>query len=127
MENEKIDLSPLDPSADAARWERLVGSITEAGARAIAARLRPHPILVQLAAWWRPVVAASAVAVGCAWLPPLVTPAPSSLRTSSTTELAQTASSPTPALMEWAMREKAPSTAELLETFGGSPHGRATP
>ena len=52
----EIDFSCLDPSRDAARWERMIAAVAS---RARAARGRG--VADQLAAWWRPALAAAAV------------------------------------------------------------------
>lgn len=121
----KIDLSPLEPSADGAHWERMVRSVAARGVRAVVARLRPHPILVQLAAWSRPVFAAAAV-VSFAWAPVLALTRSRSA-TPRQPEVATQAQGLDTAMVQWAMNDHVPTAAELLETLSGDGHARATP
>jgi hypothetical protein len=68
MNDDQLDLTPLDPARDRARWERLVHSVAERGA-AGAARRRPGWLALQLAAWMRPALACAAAAALVAWIP----------------------------------------------------------
>jgi hypothetical protein len=65
MDDDRIDFSPLDPSRDARRFEALVGAVTE---RALASRRRAATVSGQLAAWWRPALAAAAVIAIAVWV-----------------------------------------------------------
>jgi hypothetical protein len=64
MDDDRIDFSSLDPSQDAARWEALADAVA---GRAIAARGRSATLPDQLAAWWRPALAAAAVIAIAVW------------------------------------------------------------
>jgi hypothetical protein len=68
MTDRKIDLTALDPSRDEARWERMVRSVATRGAEG-AARRRPGPLLLQLAAWARPALACAAALALAVWVP----------------------------------------------------------
>lgn len=114
MDDDRIDFSPLDPAADPARWERLVGSLT---ARALAARRRPRTVAAQLAVWARPVLAAAAVVAVGVWVASMF--APGARQPLQETAEAGAVGDPAPALLEWASRGEPPSTAELFETLGG--------
>ena len=59
MRDDKIDLSPLDPSRDTQRWNQLMDSIAR---RAIEARERRSSPVYQLLAWARPAAVAAVVA-----------------------------------------------------------------
>jgi len=62
MNEDRIDLSPLDPGADPARLERGVRAILERAAPSLEARRARGPgVWEVLAAWRRPVLAAAAV------------------------------------------------------------------
>ena len=62
------DLAPLDPTRDAARWERMVSGITAAAAPELARRARlPAPgMMMLLADWVRPTVSAAALMAAAA-------------------------------------------------------------
>lgn len=63
MEPERIDLSPLDPSADQLAYERLVRRVMDAAAPELARRAAGMDPLDLLVGWARPtLVAASIVA-----------------------------------------------------------------
>jgi hypothetical protein len=64
MPPERIDLSALDPSRDAGRWEALLKDLS---ARAVAEL--QSPVLCQLTAWARPALAVAALAAFACWLP----------------------------------------------------------
>lgn len=104
--DERIDLSALDPSADRERWERLVRSVAD---RAVAAR-RQSPMLLQLAAWSRPALAAAAVLAIGVW-------SASALTAGEAREAA--ASDPAYALSGWAEGGELPSAAQALQLLGG--------
>ncbi|MBS2025919.1 MAG: hypothetical protein JST92_26270 [Deltaproteobacteria bacterium] len=125
MNDEPIDFSPLDPSRDAARWERMVQAVA---ARGQAARAQSVPLwLLKLG---RPaLLAAAAIAVLC-WAPTLlrgrVADATSmspqaglqgKVRGSGSTQ-AKAQQSPALQLSAWAANDELPATAELLSTLG---------
>jgi len=60
MDEDRMDLSPLDPSADTARWDRMVASVVARGMDARAAARRPS-VADLLALWRRPALALAAV------------------------------------------------------------------
>jgi hypothetical protein len=67
VHDDPIDLSPLDPTRDAARFTALASSIAR---DAMLARMRkaaqPPDLLAELTAWWRPALAAAAIVLGVA-------------------------------------------------------------
>lgn len=66
MDPRRIDLTPLDTLADASRFERLVGAITQLAAPELARRAgRVGPMLL-LARWARPLLAAAAAVAAVA-------------------------------------------------------------
>lgn len=81
MDPDKLDLTPLDPSSDGARWEALV---QRTAARALAARRAVpavSPLWLGLLSVGRPLLAVGALVAVLAWLPSLLrggapTPAP---------------------------------------------------
>lgn len=74
MTEPKLDLTPLDPSRDAAAWERRIRAVA-ARAAAGAARRRPGEFTLQLAAWARPGLALAAAAAIAVWVPAWLRPA----------------------------------------------------
>ena len=69
MDDDRIDLSPLDPSRDQLRWERMVRAVA---ARGRASRSLPEAVLRDLVRLARPVLAVAAALALVAWLPSLV-------------------------------------------------------
>ena len=71
------DTAPLDPSRDAARWERMVAGVTAAARPELARRRRlPAPgLLFLLSDWTRPAAGAAAVVTAAAALFLAATPA----------------------------------------------------
>ena len=61
MDTERADLSPLDPAADPARYERLVRRILDAAGPELDRRARQARPLALLVGWARPTLAAAAV------------------------------------------------------------------
>jgi hypothetical protein len=110
MENEKIDLSPLDPCKDQERWNDLINTIAR---RAMHARRRRLSVSYQLLAWARPAVAmAAAIAL-------MVVVGASVNRYQSQTNTNR-AVKPTLMLAVWATTNQAPSTATIIEVLGGA-------
>jgi hypothetical protein len=62
MDSEKLDLTPLDPSRDAMRWEQLVARITERAQPELARRSSHTGVLSLLGNWAWPTLAAAGVA-----------------------------------------------------------------
>jgi hypothetical protein len=62
MNDERIDFTPLDPHRDPERFEARVGAILAAATTRLAARRTRDTVLGQLAVWWRPLLAAAAIA-----------------------------------------------------------------
>ena len=111
MDDERIDLSALDPSRDAARWDQMIESVA---ARALEARSRPSPVALQVVAWAPAALVLAAAAALVVWL------APTGSGTPAATPPAQQPAAF--ALAQWASSGELPKTAELLETLGGD-HG----
>lgn len=60
MENERLDLTPLDPTLDQLSYERRVRRVMDAAAGELARRARANPFAL-LADWARPTLAAAAI------------------------------------------------------------------
>ena len=117
MEDERIDLSALDPARDEKRWSEMIDRVS---ARSIAARSRPRAdagaglIAHQIVAWARPALAIAATLALVVWA---VAFAANSSRSPAVGEAAR--AEPAFALSTWASRDELPSTADLLDTLGG--------
>lgn len=61
MDTERVDLSPLDPAADAPRYEQLVRRILDAASPELDRRARQAGPLALVVGWARPTLAAAAV------------------------------------------------------------------
>ncbi len=106
MSDEKIDLSSLDPSRDPVHWELQIAAVV---ARGLARRRAASSVAGVVLAWARPSIAVSAVAAVIVWVTVAIFPVRPPPAASG---------SPTAALSAWASANTAPSTAEILETFG---------
>jgi hypothetical protein len=62
MDNEKLDLSILDPTRDALRWERLIKRITHEAQPELARRVSQGGVLSLLGHWAWPTLAAACMA-----------------------------------------------------------------
>lgn len=60
--NHRLDLTPLDPTRDRDRWERLVYAITRRAAPELARRAQEFGVLSILGRWVWPTLAAAALA-----------------------------------------------------------------
>lgn len=58
---DRIDFSPLDPSADGVHWERLVASVMARAGAELSRRAAERAPLVLLAWWAKPALSAAAV------------------------------------------------------------------
>jgi hypothetical protein len=110
------DLAPLDPSRDAARWERMVAGIGRAAAPELERRARlPQPGLLHLlAAYARPALSAAALvaAIGLGVLAAAGGPADADAAPSQA-QVADALGYPTP-LAAWVDPERTPGSAEML-------------
>jgi len=121
-EDEKVDLSALDPFPDPVRFERTVKAIA---ARALSVRQRRQTVSGQLSAWARPALAVAAGVALVSWVPSLWLRARGQGQAAAAPS--QTVAGPAPTLMEWAARDALPEdTTELLRTLGGV-HGGSAP
>jgi hypothetical protein len=111
MTDDRIDFSPLDPTEDAERFERIVRSIMAAAARPLATRGARASVVGQLGLWWRPLLAAAAI-TGIVSIGALTR-----FQTSTMAEpeigLAEAIGMPDQ-IAEWVRSDEVPTTAELL-------------
>ena len=109
MENERLDLSPLDPARDAAAWSSKIAVLAAKGQSLRVERNRMGPWLL---AWGRPSVALAATMALILWL---ATPHRAPESSTNTVD-------PTLAVAAWAVSDTVPSTTEFLETLGAIHH-----
>lgn len=112
MDDERTDLTPLDPTADHERFGLLVAGVVAAAGVALAARRARQSAVAQVAGWWRPLLAAAAITAIIALAS--LAGSDGSAR-SSTTEvgLAEVIGVPSQ-IAEWVRSEEAPTPAELV-------------
>jgi hypothetical protein len=110
MNEDKLDLSPLDPSRDGERWERLVQSVASRALRAHRARLT---VTGQMLAWARPVLALAAAVSLVSWGGALAV-------SGRSTQGSQPQVEPTQQLASWALNDQLPDTATILTVMGES-------
>lgn len=116
MNDEKLDLTPLDPASDPLRWERRIRQVAARSAEG-AARRRPGALSVQLAAWLRPALACAAAAALVAWIPAWLPRAP------APAPVASTPADRIVRLLAWADGEQ-PAAAALLAALGDDDDAR---
>jgi hypothetical protein len=112
MDDERIDFSRLDPTADSERFEGLVDSIVEAAAPELARRRAQASVVGQVGLWWRPLLAAAAIAgiISIGALLSYDTPSPT---TDTEMGIAEAIGVPVQ-IAEWVRSEGVPTTEELL-------------
>jgi hypothetical protein len=108
MDDQGIDLSFVDPSLDAERWDKLVQSIAR---RALAARRRRLTVGYQLLAWARPILA---IAAGVA----LMSGVGSLLSPECGVSATESQEDPAVVLARWAASDERPSPSKILEVLG---------
>jgi hypothetical protein len=111
-----IDFSPVDPTADPERFDRLVESIIARAADELAARrLRWNPVL-QIASWKRPMLAAAALVAIIAGTVLTQVRGPDTVTTAETDGIAEAVGVPVE-LAQWLWDGTVPSTADLFGVF----------
>ncbi|HSB55832.1 MAG TPA: hypothetical protein VLD58_15830 [Gemmatimonadales bacterium] len=110
--DDPIDLSPLDPRRDPARFERMVGAIVQAAMTPPRAT-RGTLVLAELLRWTRPALAAAAVVALVAGTALFSLRRPSAAPGEA---ILEAVGIPEP-LAAWARADHYPSTAELLAAF----------
>ncbi len=109
MDDEKVDLSPLDPARDELAWERRIASVA---ARGLAARKRTLSVSDQLRVWQKPALAVAAALAAASWLG--VIAGERFFAEPETRESAELTWS------RWALNDEVPQTAELFEVMEAS-------
>ena len=109
MDRDRIDLSALDPSRDAERWEAMVRATA---ARGMDARRPSARVLAELVAGWRPALALAAAVAVLAWVPSLL---------AARRDAAKAAAAPADPVLStasWALRARSPTAADLVASLG---------
>lgn len=114
MDPMRIDLTPLDPAADPARFEAMVRVIMErAGPELVRRARRVSPILL-LAQWARPLAAAAAALAALATGTLVIADRPvSGSEVATAAGLAEALHVPAP-VADWVSEERPPSVSDLL-------------
>ena len=112
MTDQRIDFSALDPTAERERFDEAVGRINAAVAPALAARRARAGVFGQVAGWWRPLLAAAAIAgiVSAATLALVEGPV---VEGDSQTGVAEAIGVPEQ-IAEWVRSDETPDPSELL-------------
>lgn len=111
MTDDRIDFTPLDPTRDPERFERIVQDVMAEAEDLLAARRAEHGVIGQVAGWWKPLLAAAAaVAVVSAATLRL---APADTRSETEFGIAEAIGVPT-SVADWLETDEAPTAAELL-------------
>jgi len=115
MNDDPLDLSPIDPTRDTERFEQMVAAIRFRSEAVFVRRRRRPTILDGVAGWWTPALAAAAViaaASAVSWIVALPASAQQSV-------LAEATGVPA-AVADWAQTDATPSPGELLVSLGGT-------
>lgn len=112
MTDDRIDFTPLDPTRDPQRFERIVSEVMREAGPALAGTRLEGAVFGQLVRWWKPLlVAASIAAVAAAATLSLVP----TRRSADAAEYGLAEAMGVPAVMaDWLESEETPTTAELL-------------
>lgn len=114
MENDRIDLSPLDPSIDKQKWNRLIESIVS---RSIALRRNRLSLGYYIFVWSRP---AFALAFALAFVAAIG----ASLRVERSVTGYNAKTAPAVRFAVWGITNERPTTTEILELLGGQNEDR---
>jgi len=110
MNDDKLDLSALDPARDTARWERRIGQVVTRAVRA-----RRWSVGCQLRSWARPALGLAAAAAVFSWLGLILRWQDAVPLSSDQSEQAVSV------LSRWAASDEQPSASSMLAVLGGSP------
>lgn len=112
MEQERVDLSPLDPETDRLAYEGLIRRVMDAAAPELARRAGPLGPLALVAGWARPTLAAAAIVAALAAGALFTTdrPQPAALEAAGVVEALGV---PAPAA-DWLEDGREPTTSDLV-------------
>jgi hypothetical protein len=117
MTDERIDFSALDPTAEAERFEEIVGRIGASAAPALAARRAQASVFGQVAGWWRPLLAAASIA-GIVSAATLALVQGSALESEAEIGVAEAIGVPEQ-IAQWVRSDESPDPSELLIALEG--------
>ncbi len=122
MNDDRMDFSPLDPTADRKHFERVVASIGDRAALELARRRARTSAFGQIAGWRRPMLAAAAAIViaSVAVLTQVTTPA-----NDDRSQGFAIAMGVPQGLAEWVTGGGTPTPADLLAGLAGEGEGAA--
>lgn len=112
MEPERIDLSPLDPSADQLAYERLVRRIMDAADAELVRRAEQSSPLALVVGWARPTLVAASIIAALAAGALVATDRPVPAAASSAS-VAEALGVPAPAA-EWLEADREPDAHDLI-------------
>lgn len=119
-QDERFDFSPIDPTFDAERFERILAMIASRAEPILAARRRlaDAGVIGEIVAWRRPVLAAAAMVglLAGATLALVRAPAANGSESAAPVAFAQAIGVPT-ALAAWVDADAVPSTAQLMTSL----------
>ena len=108
----RLDLSPLDPRSDAARFEQLVHGVRRAATTELVRRQGSQTLWGQIARWRRPILAASG-AVAFVSVIVLAVAHPSTATPTTQTTVAEAFGVPSP-VARWVQANDKPTPGSLL-------------
>lgn len=108
-DDDKVDLSPLDPARDQLAWERRIAAVA---ARGLVARQRSLSVSDQLRVWQRPALAVAAALAAASWLGVIA-----GERFFSAPEAQESAEL---TWSRWAVNDEVPQTSEIFEVMEAS-------
>ncbi|HEX7117596.1 MAG TPA: hypothetical protein VF212_02330 [Longimicrobiales bacterium] len=116
MDIERVDLSALDPAADAERWERLVRRIMAGAAPELARRAATRDPFTLLASWARPMIAAAAAITVISFAVLRRTPGPVEIGSTASRGIVEALEVPSPAA-DWLNEDRAPTVTDLVSVL----------
>lgn len=121
MNEERLDLSPLDPTRDSAAWEDRIQAILKEAAPELARRAAGASPIISISEWLRPTLAAAA-ALAIISLATLYNATPGTDLMiggdESAQPLAENLSLPMP-VEQWLEEERSPTVTELMLALDG--------
>lgn len=112
MIDDRTDLRPVDPTSEHDRFEGIVARVMAAAEVELAARRARRSVVVQVAGWWRPLLAAAAI-TGIISLVSLASSDGSAASSTAEPGLAEAIGIPSQ-IAEWVRSDETPTTAELV-------------
>ncbi|HEX6938894.1 MAG TPA: hypothetical protein VF158_05740 [Longimicrobiales bacterium] len=116
MDIERVDLSGLDPAADAERWERLVRRIMAQAAPELARRSAGLDPFMLLGSWARPTIAAAAAIAVICFAVLRRTSGPVELEATASLGIIEVLEVPRPAA-DWLNEDRAPTVTDLVSVL----------